>query len=163
MTDPTPHDMTLAPFYDGWEAFNRLLVRAVAPLTPDRLALRVAPNERTAAEIVGHIVSARAWWFHGILGEGGADLEQFYTWDADESSAPVNAAELEIGLETTWRQIAANLAQWTPADLSATFTTPRGDQRTRQWVIWHVLEHDLFHGGELSLTLGAHGAPGIDL
>jgi uncharacterized damage-inducible protein DinB len=24
-------------------------------------------------------------------------------------------------------------------------------------VVWHVMEHDLHHGGELSLTLGMHG------
>lgn len=162
MTDQPLHDMTLAPFYDGWEAFNRLLVRAVAPLTPDRLELRVAPNERAAAEIAAHIVGARARWFHAALGEDGSDLEQFSTWGI-EGSAPLNAAELEIGLETTWRHIAASLARWTPSDLSATITTRHGDQRTRQWVIWHVLEHDLFHGGELSLTLGAHGVAGLDL
>jgi uncharacterized damage-inducible protein DinB len=34
---------------------------------------------------------------------------------------------------------------------------------TRQWIIWHVLEHDLYHGGELSFALGAQGLPGIDL
>jgi uncharacterized damage-inducible protein DinB len=28
---------------------------------------------------------------------------------------------------------------------------------SRAWVVWHVMEHDLHHGGELSLTLGLHG------
>jgi hypothetical protein len=28
---------------------------------------------------------------------------------------------------------------------------------TRQWVIWHLIEHDLHHGGEISLTLGMYG------
>ncbi len=28
---------------------------------------------------------------------------------------------------------------------------------SRAWVVWHVMEHDLHHGGELSLTLGMHG------
>ncbi len=34
---------------------------------------------------------------------------------------------------------------------------------TRPWVIWHLIEHDLHHGGEVSLTLGTHGlaAPGL--
>ena len=30
---------------------------------------------------------------------------------------------------------------------------------SRAWVVWHVMEHDLHHGGELSLTLGMHGLP----
>jgi len=34
---------------------------------------------------------------------------------------------------------------------------------TRQWVIWHMLEHDLYHAGELSLTLGMYGLAGLDL
>jgi hypothetical protein len=25
-----------------------------------------------------------------------------------------------------------------------------GYELSRQWVIWHVIEHDLHHGGELS-------------
>jgi uncharacterized damage-inducible protein DinB len=34
---------------------------------------------------------------------------------------------------------------------------------SRSWVIYHVMEHDLHHGGELSLTLGIHGLPGPNL
>ncbi len=31
-----------------------------------------------------------------------------------------------------------------------------------QWIIWHVLEHDIHHGAELSYILGAHGLAGVD-
>lgn len=161
MASGVPIEQSLTPFYAGWEAYNRLLIEAVAPLTPDQLALRVASNERSIVEIAGHIVSARAWWFHGIMQAGDADVEEFYTWD-DENPPTLKAAQLEIGLETTWRMIAASLAQWTPADLGATFTTRHGEL-SRQWIIWHVIEHDLHHGGELSLTLGAHGLRAPDL
>ena len=34
---------------------------------------------------------------------------------------------------------------------------------TRRWVVWHLVEHDLHHGGEISQTLGTHGLPGLDL
>lgn len=33
----------------------------------------------------------------------------------------------------------------------------------RPWVIWHLIEHDLHHGGENSITLGAHGISGVSL
>lgn len=32
-----------------------------------------------------------------------------------------------------------------------------------QWVILHVIEHDLHHGGEVSFTLGMHNLQSIDL
>ncbi len=31
----------------------------------------------------------------------------------------------------------------------------------RGWVVWHTLEHDLHHGGEISQILGSHGLPGL--
>lgn len=29
--------------------------------------------------------------------------------------------------------------------------------RTREWMLWHMLEHELMHAGELSRGLGSHG------
>jgi len=34
---------------------------------------------------------------------------------------------------------------------------------TREWIVWHVLEHEIHHGGELSLALGGYGLQGIDM
>jgi len=31
------------------------------------------------------------------------------------------------------------------------------DAVSRQWVIWHVIERDLHHGGEVSLMPSVHG------
>ena len=55
---------------------------------------------------------------------------------------------------------------WTPADLDYVFEKTSYGQMfhlTRQWIIWHVIEHDLHHGGEVSLTLGMHGLAAPDL
>ena len=35
--------------------------------------------------------------------------------------------------------------------------------RSRQWIIWSVLEHDIHHGSEISTTLGVHGLPVLEL
>ncbi len=32
-----------------------------------------------------------------------------------------------------------------------------------QWIIWHMLEHDIHHGSEISSTLGVHGLPVLEL
>jgi uncharacterized damage-inducible protein DinB len=31
------------------------------------------------------------------------------------------------------------------------------------WIIWHVLEHEIHHRGELSLILGLLGREGLDV
>lgn len=35
--------------------------------------------------------------------------------------------------------------------------------RSRQWIIWGILEHDIHHGSEISTTLGVHGLPVVEL
>jgi hypothetical protein len=39
----------------------------------------------------------------------------------------------------------------------------RGRTRSRGWVIWHVAEHDVHHGGEISQILGSHGLAPLDV
>lgn len=157
--------LTLAPFYRGWEDYQRLLIAALAPLTPEQLALHASPGQRPLWLLAAHIVGTRVGWFRGWLGEGTAALDPLDRWDADDAT-PRTAAELIAGLEQTWAMIAGCLDRWTSADLDTPFTKQRGERtvtRTRQWIIWHVIEHDLHHGGELSLTLGNHGLAAPDL
>lgn len=154
---PQDHS-TLAPFYAGWDRYQTLLVDALANLTDEQLALRPASNQWPVGQLAAHIIATRVWWFQR-MGEGDASLDPMKTWD-DDGEPPRSAAELVAGLEATWRMIADCLARWTPADLDATFYHERRQtDLTRQWIIWHVLEHDLSHGGELFLTLGIHGLP----
>ncbi|MGZ3715509.1 MAG: DinB family protein, partial [Ktedonobacterales bacterium] len=73
------------------------------------------------------------------------------------------AAVLAQALDHTWHLMADCLARWSPADMRQTFPDVAEDgtpvEVSRAWVVWHVLEHDLHHGGEASLTLGMHGIP----
>jgi len=152
---------TLTTFYKGWQAYQDKLIQAIAPLTPDRLALQVAPHLRSLGVIAAHIISARAYWFHDMIGEGGADIAALVDID-DEVPFRRTAAELVAGLQTTGQLMQDALARWTPAELAAESVPGRRRSGqtvmlSRQWIVWHLLEHDLHHGGELSLTLGMHG------
>ncbi|HLY32383.1 MAG TPA: DinB family protein [Ktedonobacterales bacterium] len=148
--------------YSGWEQYQQLLVEAIASLTPDQLELRAAPDLRSIGEIATHMIGARARWFHGRMGAGGSEFDEFGRWDREEGQPVRNAAELEMGFETTWRVIHECLTRWTTDDLDQTYNT-LGRTFTRKWIIWHVVEHDLHHGGEISLTLGMHGLRAPDI
>jgi uncharacterized damage-inducible protein DinB len=156
---------TLAPFYRGWEDYQRLLVDALRDLTPEQLALQATPGQRPVWLIAAHIIGTRIGWFRR-MGEGqDASLTPVDLWDAD-GAPPRTGAELADGFQMTWAMIAECLERWTPDDLDTPITWERTSgpvTRTRQWIIWHVIEHDLHHGGEISLTLGNHGLPSLDL
>jgi uncharacterized damage-inducible protein DinB len=155
---------TLSTFIVSWQAYQSRLRDALAPLTADQLALRAAPGLRSVGEIAMHVVVCRVSWLTEFLGEdGGEELKPYAGWNEAArtlgASVPA-AAELAEGLERSWRFTSDCLARWSPAEMRETFTDDWDGKQvelSRAWVVWHVLEHDLHHGGELSLTLGMHG------
>lgn len=163
------HHLSLASVYKGWESYQHHLVTAIASLSSEQLTLQIAPHLRSLSEQIAHIIAVRARWLFLDLHEGSTLLEPFTNWDrqhapSDEASGR-NAAELVRGLETTWQVLQEALDRWTVADLEEVFppTFPGEDSFTRQFVLWHLIEHDLHHGGELSFVLGMHGLTGIPI
>ena len=177
MASAAPEQQT---FYDGWANYHRLLLESLRDLTADQVLVRPAPNMWAVWQLGGHMAASRTYWFHDILGEGDPALRDLFrvqsttvpdlavedaTWEDDENH-PRGPAEIVEGLERSWAMIDDCLRRWTSEDLAVGFSRPRptGTQTfTRQWVVWHLIEHDLHHGGEISLILGSHGLTGLDL
>jgi uncharacterized damage-inducible protein DinB len=122
-------------------------------------------------QLLSHMIDARVSWFHGWMGEGDSDLAAHWheKRSRDEPVVP-EAAELVAMFEKTWHIIAEALDRWTSADLEQLISPPAFHQawlrsqgleeeppHTRQWIVFHVLEHEIHHGGELSLALGTYG------
>jgi uncharacterized damage-inducible protein DinB len=156
--------LNLLSFYKGWDAYEALLIKAVAPLSSEELAMRAAPHLRSVGENVAHIISGRVSNFL-VLEEAGDEMAPLETWDMQDAP-PRSATELVSGLELTWQMIQMALMRWAPADLEDIFVDGQGENAprfTRQAIIWSTIKHDLHHGGEISLTLGAHHIEALDL
>lgn len=155
---------------DGWEKHNALLVKMIAPLSEEDLGLSAGKGLWPVRVLACHIVSARAWWFGSWMHEGGEVFERLLTIDDEELEKPTRSAgEICAALESSWSAVSRSLQKWSDADLDAKFQRPEpnaaGERptRDRRYIIWHVAEHDVHHGGEISLTLGMHGRNGLDL
>lgn len=166
----TEQTSLLITFYKhGWENHHHALVKTIASLSSEQLALPVAPHQRAIGELLDHMIGARFNWFHLWMGEGDPNLDWNEEEDTDEP-AVYKAASLIAMFEKSWRVISCALDRWTSADLEQLFSPPASHQawlrdqgleeehaHTRQWIIWHVMEHEIHHGGEFSLALGIHG------
>jgi uncharacterized damage-inducible protein DinB len=164
--------LPLITFYQGWKTYQHNLVETIAPLSSEQLASPVAPHHWTIGMVAQHMLADRVWWFQGWMGEGSPALAPIAHWNpGDEEEQPAHdAAELVAAFESTWQMIEDALARWVPTDLGYVVPQPaflsEGERKvfvnlTRQWIIWHVLEHEIHHGGELSLALGGLGLPGV--
>jgi uncharacterized damage-inducible protein DinB len=163
MKQQTPS--TLAVIYENWRSHNEKLRNSITSLTNEQLLLQPAANMWPLAQLLQHIISVRAGWFSGTLQDDDDAMNAYMAWGQRDSPAR-SAAELVRGLDETWAFIEARLQRWTPADCVKTFPDEWDGQVyevSRSWVIYHVLEHDLHHGGEVSLILGMNGLPSLDL
>lgn len=159
-----PHP-TLEAIYDSWRGHNQKLRDAIAPLTSQQLDLQPAPHMWPVSQLAQHIIAARAGWFGATLQEADAAMDNYMNW-GQRGSPERSGAELASALDATFAFIEACMRRWTPEDCAQTFPDEMDGQITmvsRAWVIYHVLEHDLHHGGEISLILGANRIPAIDL
>ncbi|MBE3565018.1 MAG: DinB family protein [Thermogemmatispora sp.] len=159
-----PRGRTLTEIYRGWDRYQQLLVEALAPLSEEQLELRAAPQLRSVRQLAAHIAAARAGWFGGVMEIKPEQLLPYTSWNIEAPDGPVTV--LIEGLETTWQIIEEQLGQWTLADLETTFSGVWRDEPYSyvcQEIIWHLIEHDLHHGGELFLILGSHGLPTPEL
>jgi uncharacterized damage-inducible protein DinB len=157
---------TLDVIYENWRGYNKRLQNCIAPLTDEQISLQPAPHMWPLGQIVQHIISVRSGWFSGTLQENDALMREYMEWGQRELPDR-SATELVRGLDETWAFIESRLQRWTPADCAMTF--PDEDENgqvwqvSRNWVIYHVLEHDLHHGSEVSMILGMNGLQPIEI
>ncbi len=155
----------LETIFKGWEEYQGHILKALAPLSAEQLALRAGPNLRSIGDIATHMIGARARWLTRTTDADGGDSAPLAQLRSADRSA-LTADELVAGLETTWGILRSSLDRWTDEELARPFTARWGDEEvtfTRQWIVWHLIEHDLHHGGELSYSLGMHGLAAPDL
>jgi uncharacterized damage-inducible protein DinB len=159
------HQATLEVIYENWRKSNARLRTAIAPLTGEQLQLQPAAHMWPLEQIVQHIISVRAGWFSGTLQDNDEVMDAYMLWGQCDSPSR-SATELVRGLDETWAFIETRLQRWTPEDRAMLFPDEWDGQIydvSRSWVIYHVLEHDLHHSGEVSLILGMNGLQALDI
>jgi uncharacterized damage-inducible protein DinB len=116
-------------------------------------------------QIFQHIISVRAGWFSGTLQDDDEAMNAYMSWGKRDSPS-LRSAELARVIDEKLAFIEARLQRWTADDCARSFPDERDGQVyevSRSWVIYHVMEHDLHHGGEVSLILGMNGLLTLDL
>ncbi len=156
---------TLNAIYENWRGYQQKIRDCITLLTDEQLSLRPAEHMWPLGQIIQHIISVRAGWFSGTLQDPDDRMEAYMNWGQYDSPHR-SPLELAHGLDETWQFIESRITRWSPQDCAQTFPDEWEGKIThvsRSWVIYHVLEHDLHHGGEASLILGMNRLQAPDL
>jgi uncharacterized damage-inducible protein DinB len=168
---------SLQAIFDGWNGYNQSLIHAIAPLSAAQLSWRPEKKINSVGEVARHISLGRITWFMRMDAPGSTELaRRIDAWERDpdgnldivEDKIPIadQADQLVQWLEFSWEMIEKTLHSWKISDLDQTYRhvwNGESYRNSRQWTIWRILNHDIHHGGEISLMLGMQGIEAFEL
>jgi len=148
--------MNVARIFRHWEQIRTDLLAGLELFSDEQLAFRPALKyQRSVGDIARHIASAEDYWFQQVV--SGRPRARF-TEEQYPTVQTIKAALTDVHQKTL-----TFLNTLTIADLERKFVTPSGNEYGLYWIIWHVIDHECHHRGELYLCLGLLGIDGPDL
>jgi uncharacterized damage-inducible protein DinB len=150
--------MKLDQYFGHWQQVRADLLTTVDKFSDEELAYVPFPGGWSVGSIIRHIANAEEGWFRYVV------KRELGDWPADYTLAayPTTTATKAL-LDDIHRRTQNYLSNWEVADLDRSIAVPWGGTLKLGWIIWHVLEHEIHHRGELSLILGLLGREGLDV
>lgn len=150
--------MNVRELFVHWDTVQRDLLRGLEGFTEEDLDFQPAPAyQRTVGDIARHIAEAEDGWFHYVVSREHA------AWPEYPREAYPTWQSITEALKRVHDKTLAWLETVDQADLDQTVPTPWDEEISLRWIIWHVLEHEIHHRGELFLCLGLLGREAPDI
>jgi len=145
-------------FFAHWKQIRAGFLATTDQFQEEELYYKPYEGAWSVGEILLHIANAEQGWFrYAVTGEfdewpSGHTLENYPTFESIQS-------------------LLKEVHDWTEATITGLSTEnyqevielPWDEKTHLDWIIWHVLEHEIHHRGELSLILGLLGRDGLDV
>jgi len=149
--------MNAAELFSHWKSVRQGLYEALDLLTDEQLAFTPREGLWSLGTVACHIANAEDGWFRYIAT---GELDE---WPPMEEKRYTTIASVKALLEETHAYTLAYLEGLEAADLERKVTTFWGAELSIRWIIWHVLEHEISHRGEIYLMLGLMGMEAPDV
>ncbi len=145
-------------FFSHWQQIRADLLAVLDKFNDEDLAFVPFAGSWPVGRIMLHIANAEEGWFRYAV-----------RWELDRWPEPHQLKDyptieaIKSVLLTVHEQTEAYLRTLTEADLTQLVELPWGESAPLLWIIWHVVEHEIHHRGELSFVLGLLGREGLDV
>jgi len=151
--------MNAAEYFDHWGKVWRDLQLAVAILHDEHLGFRPAERySRTVGDILRHIINVEQGWIHFVV------RRSLKAWPEESDGRLVTIQAIQAELTRTHKETLEYLTTVPMDDFNRIVQVPGDGTPKLGWILWHVLEQQIHHRGELFLCLSLLGMdrPKID-
>lgn len=149
--------MKPAMIFFPWKKIRKDLIGMIDLFREEELGFQPFEGSSTIGDTFLHIAEVEDLWIHSaVRKELPADIHYDLT---KYPSARAIRSKLAVSHERT----TLFLEGLKEPDLDWRFKTPEGGSMALYEILWHVLEHELHHRGEISLALGLLERNGLDV
>jgi len=149
--------MKLSEMFSHWEQVRADLLTTMDKFGDDELTFAPFKGSWSVGKIMLHIAETEDFWLHAVVRSELAPGIDYKLVDYPDKVA------IKRALDRARRRTVPLLDSLTEGDLGRRYTLPDGESLALRWIIWHVIEHEIHHRGELSLALGLLGREGLDV
>jgi len=149
--------MKLSEMFSHWGQVRADLIKTLDTFQTAELAYVPFEGSWSVGQIALHIADCEDNWLHGVVG---AEIQPWIFYDI--ADYPTHE-EIKRLLGKARERTVNLLAKFTLEDFDRRYELPQGQTLPLGWIIWHVLEHEIHHRGELSFILGTLGREGLDV
>jgi uncharacterized damage-inducible protein DinB len=151
--------MNANQIYRYWPDVRNGLYQALDQLTDAQLAFVPREGLWSLGQVVCHIAGCEDSWFRCYVTH---ELSSWEEADYQAENYPT-AAKLKQLLIGVHNRTEAWMETIDEADIDKEIELPWGAKAPLRWIIWHVLEHEIHHRGEIYLMLGLQGMEAPDV
>jgi uncharacterized damage-inducible protein DinB len=140
-----------------WPLVREGLFQALDQLTDEQLSFTPREGLWPLGQIACHIAEAEEGWFrHIVTGE-------LNDWPKYRPEDHASVTAVKALLEEVHGRTIAYLDALDEAGLDRVIEASWGGKFSLRWIVWHVLEHEVHHRGEIFLLLGLLGMEAPDI
>jgi len=146
--------MNAAQFFDHWYKIWRDLLIAMDSLRDEHLDFRPAKSyARNLGDILRHIINLENGWIHFVI------RRKLPAWPDDAVGSLTTVAAIRDAMQRVHGETMDYLASIPVDEFNRIVQVPDGGTPKLQWILWHVLEQQIHHRGELFLCMSMLGLP----
>jgi uncharacterized damage-inducible protein DinB len=146
--------MNAAQFFDHWYRVWRDLLVAIDSLGDEHLDFRPAKSySRSLGDILRHIIDLENGWIHYVI------RRKLPTWPGDDAGNLTTVTAIKDEMQRVHSETMEYLTSISVDEFSRIVQVPDGGTPKLQWILWHVLEQQIHHRGELFLCMSMLDLP----
>ena len=150
--------MKLSQHFSHWKQVRDDLLSTIDKFREEELTYLSFDSSMSVGQIMLHIGEAEEGWFRFVISR---EINAWPDYDLDDYPT---TESIKAQLTIIHARTVKTLESLGTSDLERMIGMPKRDARfSLGWIIWHVLEHEIHHRGELSLILGMIGREGLDV